>query len=238
MKAAGRTDTGKVRNKNEDDYIIRKTPYPILAVADGMGGHKAGDVASSLVINVVNDYDFPENNLNEVIMEKLVTKANEKVLNKGNKKPKYQGMGTTLSVGAILHNTLYYGHVGDSRIYLHRNKNLRRISQDDSLVAQLREEGKITKKEAFHHPRSNVLTQAIGLEKSLNIEAEKIKLQSNDLLLFCTDGLTDMIPEETIETILSDFEKEMVEEICDYLLQKALAAGGTDNITLVACFFS
>lgn len=238
MKAAGRTDTGKMRNKNEDNFTIRKKPYPILAVADGMGGHKAGDVASKIVIDVVNDYDFSSEKLNVETMENMVKKANETVLQKGEENPNYRGMGTTLSAGAFLKDELFYGHVGDSRIYLHRDNNLTKISRDDSLVAKMVEEGKISEQEAFQHPRSNVLTQAIGLEENLEIETGVIKLIPEDLLLFCTDGLTDMIPESEIEATISGCAKENVEKICDLLLETALAAGGSDNITIVAGWFS
>ena len=234
MKAAGRSDPGKIRNKNEDNYSIRQKPYPILAVADGMGGHAAGDVASSIVIDMVEKYEFPENNIDNNVMKDIVNLANKEVIKKGENNPEYQGMGTTLSVGAIVDQKLYYGHVGDSRIYLHRNESLQKISADDSLVAQMLESGEISKQEAFQHPRSNVLTQAIGLEENLDIETGNLELNSDDLLLFCTDGLTDMIPENKIETIISGLNKKQVEKVCEHLLENALAAGGSDNITIVA----
>ncbi len=233
MKAAGRTDRGKIRQKNEDEFILREDPYPILAVADGMGGHKAGDVASAEVIETVKNYAFKPDFCSKSMMENLVIKANESVIKKGENNPAWRGMGTTLSAAAVYDNYLYYGHVGDSRIYLLREKELFQISRDHSLVGEMLDEGKISPEEAFNHPRGNVLTQAIGLEKNLDIDTGSKKLLESDAVLLCTDGLTDMLPESEICRILLRYRDEQPENACKDLIEAALNSGGKDNITAV-----
>ncbi len=236
METAGNTDRGKMRSKNEDDFLIREKPYCILAVADGMGGHSAGDVASSKVIETAEEYKFDSDYCSEEQMRELVECANEKVIKLGEEKPAYRGMGTTFSAGAVHKGTFYYGHVGDSRIYLHRDDELSKISRDHSLVARMIEEGRLTSEEAFQHPRSNVLTQAIGLESELDIDSGQLDMKKGDMLIFCTDGLTDMIREKEIEKIAS--EHHSPEKLCKTLLEAALQAGGRDNITVVTGLFS
>ena len=236
METAGYTDRGKMRSKNEDDFLIREKPYCILAVADGMGGHSAGDVASSKVIETAEEYQFDSAHCSEEQMRELVESANEKVISLGEEKPAYRGMGTTFSAGAVHEGTFYYSHVGDSKIYLYRDNCLKKITRDHSLVARMIDEGRLTSEEAFQHPRSNVLTQAIGLESDIDIDSGHLDLKKGDMLILCTDGLTDMIREKEIEEIAS--ESSSPEKLCSTLLKAGLNAGGKDNITVVAGLFS
>jgi len=230
----GITDRGNFRDKNEDSYLIELNQNNLLAVADGMGGHKGGEVASSTAIEMVEQIDFKcDNNYNE-FFEDVFNEINNKIINKGLDDISLKGMGTTLSLCLICDQQLYYSHIGDSRIYLYRNKNLKKISRDHSYVNQLVTKGKITAEEAFDHPKRNVLTQAIGLERKLDLDTGRIELNSGDYILVCSDGLTDMIREEEIKLIISNYYPE-VEKINEKLLNEALNAGGNDNITFISC---
>jgi len=230
----GITDRGNFRDKNEDSYLIELNQNNLLAVADGMGGHKGGEVASSTAIEMVEQIDFKcDNNYNE-FFEDVFNEINNKIINKGLDDISLKGMGTTLSLCLICDQQLYYSHIGDSRIYLYRNKNLKKISRDHSYVNQLVTKGKITAEEAFDHPKRNVLTQAIGLERKLDLDTGRIELNAGDYILVCSDGLTDMIREEEIKLIISNYYPE-VEKINEKLLNEALNAGGNDNITFISC---
>ncbi len=233
--AKGITDRGKIRETNEDAYLIEFDQNNILAVADGMGGHKGGEVASSTAIEMVEQIDFNCNGEFNELFQNVFSEINNKIINKGLDDISLKGMGTTLSLCLICGENMYYGHVGDSRIYLYRNKSLSKISTDHSYVNQLVSQGKISPEEAFTHPKRNILTQAIGLERNLDLDIGKVKLNSGDFILICSDGLTDMIREKEVELIISDFYPE-VKKINDNLLTKALEAGGSDNITFISCF--
>lgn len=222
---------GNVRENNEDNYLLRKDPCPVIVVADGMGGHRAGDVASQMAVDFIKEYDFnlDKDILNEI--NNLITMINKNIIKKGEDTPEYKGMGTTLSLALIYDEKIYIGHIGDSRIYLFRENELKKITTDDSLVNELIESGRINPNEAFDHPQKHILTQALGIDKDINIETNEIKLKENDLLLFCTDGLTDMIREENIEEIISNHSD--LNTITQKLGKKALENGGSDNITLI-----
>ncbi len=227
---------GKKREKNEDDYLLAiKDDIKIIAVADGMGGHKAGEVASRIVIENVKNYDFEknkENIANEI--NEVINNASKKLIEMGNNNKEYNNMGTTLSVGLIFKNKLFIGHVGDSRIYLFRNNKLNLLTTDHSLVNKLLEDKKINAEQAFKHPQKHILIQALGLNKELQIENREIELMSEDLLLFCSDGLTDMVKDEEIECFLdNNYGVESIEKLSQKLGKKALANGGNDNITLI-----
>ena len=226
------TSKGNIRENNEDNFLIKHEPFPLIVVADGMGGHKAGDVASQVAVDLIKNYEFEFDKeiLDEV--EDLINMVNREIINLGSKNPEYKGMGTTLSLALIYNNKLYIGHIGDSRIYIYRNANLEKITTDDSLVNELIENGKISKGEAFNHPQKHILTQALGTDFTINIENKIIELNDNDILLFCTDGLTDMIREEKIEEIITNNFSD-INILTKKLGKKALENGGSDNITLI-----
>lgn len=232
MKLWGSSDCGKVREKNEDDYLIAGDFPELFAVADGMGGHQAGEVASAVAIALIEEYDFDfQADLTRQLKE-LIDYINQEIIARGNKNPEYRGMGTTLTLGIKTEEKICYGHVGDSRFYLFRDGKLRKVTRDHSLVEKMVEEGKITPEEAFQHPRSNVLTQALGLEQKLEIDSDCFEISEGDLVLLCTDGLTDMLRESEIEKlILSEYPDP--EKITERLTAEALASGGSDNITIV-----
>ena len=223
--------TGKVRDKNEDNYLaLDKERLHIVAVADGMGGHKAGDVASSIAIKVIKEYDFTSQNLTTGI-EECINTINHKILKRGNNNSEYKGMGTTLTLGVIKDNYLAIGHIGDSRAYLYHNGVLNQMTNDHSYVADLLKRGVITKEEAKNHPKKNLLLRALGLEQSVQVDILERNLSNDDLLLLCSDGLTNMKTDSQIESVLS---KDLnLQQRAELLSDKANAAGGYDNITAV-----
>ena len=156
---------------------------------------------------------------------------NHKILKKGSNNQKYKGMGTTLTLGVIKDNYLVLGHIGDSRAYLYHNDSLKQLTDDHSYVADLLKKGVITKEEAKNHPKKNMLLRALGLEEDIEIDILDYDLVSGDLLLFCSDGLTNMKSDEEIESVLG--KNLSLQEEADLLSSKANEAGGYDNITAV-----
>jgi len=230
-------DKGKIRENNEDNYLIKEKPYPLLVVADGMGGHQAGEVASKIAIDEINKFslNFEEDIFMQI--EKAIRKANKNIFERANNNSSYRGMGTTLSMGIIINNYLYIGHVGDSRIYLFRENNLSLETKDHTLVQKYVDDKKIKQEEAFYHPQKHILTQALGVESNLNIQIKKILLQENDILIFCTDGLSDMLKKEDIKKILLNNNLN-IDDISNVLGKEALNKGGIDNITFIAALIN
>lgn len=223
--------TGKVRDKNEDNYLVLdKNELHIIAVADGMGGHKAGDVASSTAIKIIKEYEFDSNNLVTGIRE-CINIINNKIIEKSNNNSEYRGMGTTLTLGVIKDNHLLVGHIGDSRAYIYHNKSLEQVTTDHSYVADLLQKGAITKEEAKNHPKKNLLLRALGLEEEIKLDIIECELVTDDIVLLCSDGLTNMNTNEQIKEVLSKDLK--LQEQAELLSDKANAAGGYDNITAV-----
>ncbi|MGM0419397.1 MAG: Stp1/IreP family PP2C-type Ser/Thr phosphatase [Bacillota bacterium] len=232
LSTSGVTNQGLIRDKNEDDYLIQTNEFNILAVADGMGGHQGGEVASSMAINFIEDFNWPQSEDIEDEIVRLIREVNNKIIQQGFNNLELKGMGTTLTMGVVTSDQLFYGHIGDSRLYLYREGSFKRITTDHSLVNKLLEENKITPGEAFDHPQRNILTQAIGLEKNIEIEVNSFKILPGDIILLCTDGLTDMVREEQIkEVILNNYPN--IEDINQKLLNEAIEAGGKDNITII-----
>jgi len=231
MRFKALTDKGNKRSLNEDNYYIDKD-INFFMVADGMGGHAAGEVASQIAASFTADFDF---DLSEPLksLSSLTYKINQEIINKSSSNQEYMGMGTTFAAAIIKDQNIYYINLGDSRIYLYNknNKQLKKISKDHSLVGKLLRENKITEEEAFNHPKKNIVTQALGLEKNLDLDSGQLELSENDYLLLCTDGLTDMIRESEIEKVFK--ANEQPEKISELLLDKAMNSGGLDNITLI-----
>ncbi len=224
------SNKGKVRLDNEDSYLIKENPYPIFAVADGMGGHQAGEIASQLAVKSLDAYSFNFDDIAKEIIS-FITETNTKILNQGKKDSEFEGMGTTLSMGVIYDQQLYIGHVGDSRIYLFRDSQLKQLTTDHSLVNELLESNQITYQEAFNHPQKNIITQALGTSLMLKIENKKIDLIQGDKLIFCTDGLHDMISFNEIEGLFDS--NGDINKLSSLLGEQAMNKGGNDNITLI-----
>lgn len=230
------TDAGKIRGHNEDNVTIlsnKKNEY-LLAVADGMGGHKAGEVASEIAINCLSkgfngletlgDKDFAVDWLREI-----VTEINRQIFEYTDNNPDSKGMGTTLVVALKTDEYILYGNIGDSSGYAFKNNKLYKVTKDHTLVNLLVATGELTQEEAKYHPRKNVLMRALGANDPIEIDIFDVDTSVKGLFL-CSDGLTNMLTEEQIEKILnSDLT---IEEVVTKLIRKANSRGGTDNITV------
>ncbi len=198
-----------------------------------MGGHLAGEVASSMALGVIGQY--VEDNIGLISGEKLVEKAaaaaNAAVFQKASSSSRYRQMGTTLTMLYREGDTAYIAHVGDSRAYLFRAGALRRVTRDHSLVAKLVEEGEITEDEAMHHPQRNIILRALGLEPQVEVDVSAVKIQPGDVFMIASDGLTGLVPDLSIASTLS--EPSDPERWARLLVDMALEAGGTDNISVV-----
>lgn len=224
------SETGKVRQINEDAVL---ETGGMFAVADGMGGHQAGEVASSLALSVVGQYI--EDNLGLISGEKLVEKAaaaaNAAVYAKASSSARFKQMGTTLTLMYRESDTVYISHVGDSRAYLFREGRLKRITRDHSLVATLVEEGEITEEQARTHPQRNIILKALGLEPQVETDVFAVRIQPGDVFVLATDGLTGLVEDEYVTGVLSS--PGSPETWAGRLVDAALEAGGTDNVSVI-----
>lgn len=226
------SDIGLVRETNEDSYISQ--PPHLFVVADGMGGHVAGEIASQLASTTVNNYiqeNIGDINL-EVLLKQAIDQANTAVYQLAQSREDFNGMGTTVTAVYIEGETIYWAHVGDSRIYLLRNRELSQITKDHSLVFELVQSGNITKEEAKSHPKRNMLTRAVGTSCSIKIDTGMIKWQLEDIILLCTDGLTNMVSEEDMYNLINQ-PQGTFNSILESLVSQAKNAGGFDNITTI-----
>ena len=238
MKVFAKTDVGKAREMNQDYYSIpsSENDLQLYILADGMGGYNGGEIASKLAAETTKNYiqnNFGKIEHNKESILKLVKDAMEYanivVYEESKKDENLQGMGTTLDVCFIYNNKIYIGHVGDSRIYLVKKDIARKITKDHSYVQQLVEDKKITRKEAEHHPKKNMLLKALGCTSYVEPDIRARNLEKDDVLLMCSDGLTNMVEESKIYEVVRE-NKEKAPEI---LINLANNAGGYDNITVI-----
>ena len=220
------THVGKVRYNNEDSLIVIEPET--FVVADGMGGAQAGEVASQMLVETVKDFLSQSPPYNEKILSQAILLANSKILNLARQNANYHGMGTTATILSLDDKKAYFAHVGDSRIYQLRNNFLTQLTQDHSYVETLVRRGEITPEEARVHPMKNVLTQAVGAIPEIQIDADNFPVQSGDIFLLCTDGLTNMVDDELILKILLSASNP-----ADALIDAALNAGGRDNVSVI-----
>lgn len=231
MQIAGRTDRGLVRELNEDSIFFSDS---LFIVADGMGGHLAGDVASADAINCVKVFSAENSDNIKNMLGEAIKYANKNIYAKAQSDARYKGMGTTVTLALIEGEELFYAHIGDSRLYLFRQQNLEKITSDHSLVAELLQSGQITAEQAEQHPNKNVITKAVGSTEDIAPDEGHFALEPEDIILLCSDGLTNMLKKEHIaEIILAN--KENLEDIVDCLVDCAKKAGGTDNISVICC---
>lgn len=233
MQIFAKTDIGKERRINEDFFYItdKKDEIQLAILADGMGGYNAGEVASKTATQAVLEYieeHFSKEEIEETIRQSIEY-ANKVVYEKAKTKKELDGMGTTLDVCLIYNNKIYIGHIGDSRVYRIRDNEMQRITRDDSYVQTLIEDGKITKEEAFNHPKKNMITKALGCMGDVVPNIYEETFEENDIILMTSDGLTNMVKEEEILDIIKQNPEEAVEQ----LIKKANDNGGYDNITVV-----
>ena len=240
MRVFARSDIGKERTKNEDHYYVSDNPkLKLFIVADGMGGYNGGEVASEIAVNSVKEYitgnfDKFKNSKEDIkiMIKNAIEYANSAIYERAKRVKDLKGMGTTIDVCLIYYNTMYVGHVGDSRVYRIRKKFLRKITKDHSYVQQLIEDGTITKEEAYTHPKKNMLTKALGCEGDVEPSIYVKTFIKDDIVLMCSDGLTNLIKENEIYEIV----KENPIKATDRLIAKANENGGLDNITVVIIF--
>lgn len=232
MLVHGMSDIGLVRATNEDSYLCELSH--LFVVADGMGGHAAGEIASKLAVTTISRYiqEHDEKIKYEELLKQAIVQSNTAVYQLSLSKEEFAGMGTTVTAAYVEGNTLYWGHVGDSRIYLLRNGELSQITNDHSLVWELVQSGNITKEEAKSHPKRNMLTRAVGTSCLIKIDTGAMALEAEDIILLCTDGLTNMVSEQEMYSILTNQEDDL-EGIVNQLVVNAKNAGGADNITAI-----
>ncbi|HVF07183.1 MAG TPA: Stp1/IreP family PP2C-type Ser/Thr phosphatase, partial [Actinomycetota bacterium] len=218
------TDLGRVREVNEDSFLVEA---PLYAVADGMGGHRGGDVASRLALETI------ETLLHRVdtSLADRVREANRAVYERSTADQRVSGMGTTLTAVVVDRGTVQLAHVGDSRAYLLRAGGLRQITHDHTLVARMVKAGEITRDEAAVHPHRNVVTRSLGTEPTVQVDEGTISLLDEDRVLICSDGLTGMVAEQQIQAILE--AEPDPQRAADRLVKAANRAGGVDNITVI-----
>lgn len=225
---AARTDPGRKRRGNEDSYVSRP---PLFAIADGMGGARAGEVASALAAGALEESDGGSGGVAHVV--ELIQEANRRVHDRASTDAETSGMGTTITV-ALLENdgTVTMGHVGDSRAYLLRNERLEQLTDDHSLVAELVRRGELSPQAAEVHPQRSVITRALGTDPDVDVDAFSVEAQAGDIYLICSDGLSDMVDGEQIEAILKTHHDDL-DGAAKALVQAANRAGGEDNITAI-----
>lgn len=232
MTAALRTDVGRVRRQNEDAAWLNEKKG-IYVVADGMGGHLAGEVASAMAIDAIRRMADNHDIASISVLKETVLTAHEAICERAQANKNCSGMGTTISAMWRGGRYMYIAHVGDSRIYRFRKGEMEQITQDHSLVEELVRAGIISREEAKHHPRRNIITRALGTPGENAPDLLAADMEAGDLWLLCTDGLSSMISDEEIACVLGS--EENLEKMADALLDKALAAGGRDNVTLILC---
>ena len=226
---AYRTDTGRQRRANEDAYYVRA---PVFVVADGMGGAQAGEVASRLAAESF-DRELPEGNPEEVLRAAF-EQANRRIHERAASDESHAGMGTTLTAAIVdsEKEEVAIGHVGDSRAYRLRGGKLERLTQDHSLVEELRRKGQLTDQQAEEHPQRSIITRALGPDPEVEPDVHTEQARAGDVYLVCSDGLTTMLGEDRIESLLES--SSSLEAAVRALVQEANRAGGRDNITAVA----
>lgn len=234
MRVYGKSDVGMVRSMNQDYMFYSTEPVGVLPnlfiVADGMGGHKAGDYASRL--SVEKFVAYVKNAGNEVpirVVDDGIRYVNGLVMDEAAANPDYAGMGTTFVAAFIKDETLFVANIGDSRLYL-IDSDITQVTEDHSYVGAMVRAGELTKEEAVRHPDKNIITRAIGASREPKVDFFEVDLEKHDRILLCSDGLTNMVSDEEILDIM---ENEYIGDVVDILIDEAKENGGNDNITTI-----
>jgi serine/threonine protein phosphatase PrpC len=227
-RVAGVTDPGRTRRHNEDSYVIEP---PLFAIADGMGGAQAGEVASRLATAALKEGQADAGG--EQRIADLIQEANRRVYDRSSSDPNTSGMGTTITVALVEDDHVSFGHVGDSRAYLIRDASMEQLTEDHSLVNELLKTGKLSREEAETHPQRSVITRALGTDPDVDVDTFSVRAEDGDLFLLCSDGLTDMVSEESILDVVERHRND-IEGALRALVKEANRGGGQDNITVVA----
>ncbi len=237
MKTFYLTDPGKIRSHNEDSVTVLKNSCGehLLVVADGMGGHRKGEVASALALSYIGKRFLETDTLGNKIdairwLNDTVNVVNKEILTYADNHADSKGMGTTLVVSILSKEYLIFGNLGDSSGYVINNNRLHKVTNDHTLVNLLVDAGNITKEEALNHPKKNVLMKALGVTENVEIDIFEVDVKSEGILL-CSDGLTNMLSDSNIEKVLNDVEIGIEEKVIK-LIRKCNARGGNDNISI------
>ena len=235
MKVYSMTDIGRVRQLNEDSCYQPEGGERFCAVADGMGGHNAGEVASALAVKTYADYMRGIHRVTAEALRSAVAQANEAVYRASQESPEVSGMGTTFSALAMEGANAFIAHVGDSRIYLVRRGALMQVTIDHTLVEEMVLKGLITVREARVHPKRNIITRALGTEPRVEIDMLQLDLKPGDVFFLCSDGLTNHVPErEILHAVQNDMDWQ---DKLRHLVGIALENGGQDNITAMFAIY-
>lgn len=231
MGTYGESKIGLVRKVNEDSFYISHERN-VLVVADGMGGYVGGEIASKTAVEAIAYYFKNFNYAAPVQLEKAIQYANSSIISKTLIDPSLKGMGTTVSMVTLARHMAFWGHVGDSRIYLYREGAFSQISVDHTIVQVLLDKGKITEEEALNHPQRHVLTRAVGVDSNLIVDTGAFEVQPNDRILICSDGLTSFIGRPELCDAIGDYgrtEREIINDLFD----QVYANGAKDNVTAI-----
>ena len=232
VSIGAKTDVGRVRKGNEDAMLV---DAPLFVVADGMGGHLAGDVASATAVETIKRNAAEQPPLEPSHLESYVRAANKAIWEKALEDTQLQGMGTTCTLLFLDGATAHIAHVGDSRAYLLRDGEFSQLTEDHTLVERMVREGKLQRDEAARHPQRSIITRALGVESDVEVDLSTFEVTEGDRVLLCSDGLSSMVNDAAIESILRDATG--AEGAADGLVQAALEAGGEDNVTVVVLDF-
>jgi PPM family protein phosphatase len=222
------THTGRKRRHNEDAYVLQP---PLFAIADGMGGARAGEVASRLAAAALQSGEVDGNGKERV--SALIQAANRSVYERSSQDAEVAGMGTTMTVALVEDATVTLGHVGDSRAYVLRDGEMEQLTEDHSLVNELLKTGRLSREEAEVHPQRSVITRALGTDPDVDVDTFTVEAEDGDVFVLCSDGLTDMVGDDEIGEVLAA-SRENLKEAAEELVRRANKAGGQDNITVVA----
>jgi protein phosphatase len=228
VNVGSKTDVGRARDMNQDSFLVEE---PIFVVADGMGGHLAGDVASKTAIDMITEMKRTKSPEEPDALRSYVSEANRAIWKKGREDPNLTGMGTTCTLIYLDGGVAHIAHVGDSRAYLLRHGELTQLTEDHTLVERMVQEGRLRREDAPRHPQRSIITRALGVDRSVDVDVMDETLQDGDRLLICSDGLSSMVDDATIAKILSEHDDP--QSASDALVEAANEAGGEDNITVI-----
>ena len=239
MKSVAKTDKGMVRDTNQDAYAVGELPGGVAwaVVCDGMGGAAGGNIASALAVKVIsekinNSYNAQMKDISiKNMLHSALVAANLEVFDMSLERPELRGMGTTVVCAIVKEGQAYIMHAGDSRAYIVSDNELKQITMDHSMVQDLVNKGKITEEEAAVHPNKNIITRALGVEKTIEIDFRQVDLDRGNTLIICTDGLSNYV---SSQEICEEIKDSKYYAFADRLVKKANANGGGDNITVVA----
>ena len=235
MDIACISDTGLLREKNEDHYLIMDD-YGLFVVCDGMGGHKGGEIASKLAVDCIKEYmlnlaadSLSDNHIS--VLNTAIFKANRLIWSQGQENPEWHEMGTTITAAMLEKEQLSIANVGDSSLYIFRNGKLKKITRDHTLAEKMVTDGLMKHAEKKSSAYNHILTRALGVQEDVLIDNFEYQLYTDDLVLLCSDGLSDMLEDNEIETVLN--QEESVQKKVHTLVEAALKKGGYDNITII-----